>query len=229
MRLDKYIATSTDYSRSETKYLIKKGNVLLNSRTAYDPGQKIRQDDLVSINGDLIYPLQPRYFMLNKAVNYVCATTDSEHPTVLDLIDEPQRNKLHIAGRLDRDTTGLVLITDDGQWTHRITSPNKRCYKYYRVTLDRDLQQGLVDIFSRGIALRGEQQATQPARLNIVDDNVAELAIHEGKYHQVKRMFAACNYRVTALHRFRIGDIFLDENLTSGRYRPLTAAEVMGA
>jgi 16S rRNA pseudouridine516 synthase len=131
---------------------------------------------------------------------------------------------LHAAGRLDLDTTGLVLLTDDGKWSHRITSPKHHCKKVYVVTVEQPLCIELIDIFKNGIQLKNEKSLTKPAKLNIIDDFHAELTISEGRYHQVKRMFAAVNNHVVQLHRKQIGKVTVD--IPEGEYRPLTQTEI---
>ena len=134
MRLDKFIGNSTDLTRSQIHQLIRQGAVSINHATARKAAQHIQANDVVSVNDEVIERLSVRYIMLNKPVGYICANHDGEHPTVLDLLDEPNKANLQIVGRLDIDTTGLVLLTDDGQWTHPITSPRRECSKTYRVT-----------------------------------------------------------------------------------------------
>ncbi len=227
MRLDKFIATTTDFSRSEVKRWLKQNEVTVNGVVTNNPAQHIdTHKDKIYLFGEALEEPKPRYFMLHKPKGMVCANSDSEHPTVIDLLSEHKKDTLQIAGRLDKDTTGLVLITDDGQWNHRITSPNSHCFKRYCVSLERPLSTELVETFQQGILLKGENKATLPAELIIIDDYHAELAIQEGKYHQVKRMFAAIGNHVTALHRSSIGDIILDSTLQQGQYRSLKAKEV---
>ncbi|HHJ80676.1 MAG TPA: pseudouridine synthase, partial [Candidatus Tenderia electrophaga] len=168
----------------------------------------------------------PLYFMLNKPEGYICATKDSRHPTVLDLIDEPGAHTLHPVGRLDIDTTGLVLLSDDGQWSHGITSPRRQKIKRYLVHLAEPLVAGIEHQFEAGVMLDGETKPTLPAQLKRISATEVELSIQEGRYHQVKRMFAAVGNAVTALHRQAIGPISLDDDLPVGAYRALTEAEV---
>ena len=226
MRLDKYISNGTDLSRTQVKRLAKSGAISVNGELCRNSAQKISDTDRVELNGKDLSPPQPRYFMLNKPEGYICATHDGEHPTVLDLLDEPRCSELQIAGRLDIDTTGLVLITDDGQWNHAITAPNRQCPKLYQVTTARSIAPESQDIFSAGLWLEGEKTITEPAKLNIVFDNEAELTLHEGRYHQVKRMFAATGNHVESLHRASIGKITLDHSLALGEYRLLSKAEI---
>jgi len=190
----------------------------------------LRCTDSVTLDGKSIEPPGARYFMLNKPAGYVSATVDTAHPTALELLQgEPRSLDLQIAGRLDRDTTGLLLLTDDGDWNHRLTSPARQCEKVYRVQLRDPLSPQAIAQLEAGILLRGEQRPTRPARVVITDQTDRRqllLTILEGKYHQVKRMFAATGNLVLGLHRESIGGITLDPNLGPGAYRPLTAAEV---
>lgn len=226
MRLDKFLSHTAGYSRSDAKRLIKSARVRVN-------GEVVKTTDLILGAADEVYLDEqrlsidgPRYFMLYKPVGYVSATQDSEHPTVLDLLNEPRKHELHIAGRLDIDTTGLVLITDDGQWSHRVTSPRHESSKIYQVETAEPIPESLISLFKTGILLNGEEKQTLPAELSVLGPHQAELCIHEGRYHQVKRMFAASGNRVVKLHRSQIGSIQLDPALAEGAYRPLTAEEV---
>ena len=227
MRLDKYISNASDYSRSQVKRLIKKAIVEVDGDIITNPATTIATTSKVYLDGIPIAMPGPRYFMLNKPTNVVSATKDSEHPTAIDLIDEPRTEQLQIAGRLDIDATGLLLITDDGQWNHNITSPHSDCKKTYQVMVAEPLCTTLIQKFQEGIWLEGEKRRCLAADLNIVDHHHALLTISEGKYHQIKRMFAALNNHVTTLHRIQIGNILLDENLEPGLYRPFTQQEMI--
>ncbi len=227
MRIDKFICATTDYSRSDIKRLAKEGAIRIGELTISDVSTKIDTEiNTIYIFNNPINNIKPRFFMLNKPLGVVCANSDGHHKTVIDLINEPKKIKLQIAGRLDKDTTGLVLITDDGQWNHRVTSPNRHSFKHYKVTLAEPLGNNLVEQFKNGLLLNGEAKKTREAKLSIIDNHHADLLISEGKYHQVKRMFAACGNHVTALHRHAIGNIQLDSTLNEGDYRPLTQDEV---
>ena len=164
--------------------------------------------------------------MLYKPQGYVCANSDSQHPTVMSLLFEDELDNLHVAGRLDLDTTGLVLITDDGQWSHRITAPKHKKPKHYQVNLENPIDNQTEELFSQGILLKNELKRTRPATVHRHSDTEIELIIEEGKYHQVKRMFAAVGNQVTALRRCQIGDILLDPELQPGEYRPLNSQEI---
>jgi len=227
MRLDKFIASNTQHSRTDAKKLIKSGNVSINGDIYRNANTSIDDtSDHIQLHGQTLNALQTRFFMLHKPAGYICANEDSEHPTVIDLISEPQKHSLQIVGRLDKDTTGLVLLTDDGQWNHKITSPNKGCAKTYHVIVKHPLKTEVIEQFKAGILLNSETKKTRPAELTIIDDHHATLSIQEGKYHQVKRMFAAVGNRIVGLHRQAIGDISLDTDLKVGDYRPLNTTEI---
>ncbi|OTQ74586.1 MULTISPECIES: 16S rRNA pseudouridine(516) synthase RsuA [unclassified Gilliamella] len=225
MRLDKFLAHHLGVSRTIVNKELKAQKVTVNGDIVKSGAYHISPDHIVEYDGFEIVPItENRYFMLNKPQGYVCSTDDPDHPTILYFIDEPMAEKLHSAGRLDLDTTGLVLLTDDGKWSHRITSPKHHCEKVYQVTVEQPLTANLIDIFKQGIQLKSEKTLTEPAKLIIIDDYHAELTISEGRYHQVKRMFAAVNNHVTQLHRKQIGNIVLD--IPEGEYRPLTQDEI---
>ncbi|OTQ72222.1 16S rRNA pseudouridine(516) synthase [Gilliamella apis] len=225
MRLDKFLAHHLGVSRTIVNKELKAQKVTVNGDIVKSGAYHISPDQIVEYDGFEIVPItENRYFMLNKPQGYVCSTDDLDHPTILYFIDEPMAEKLHSAGRLDLDTTGLVLLTDDGKWSHRITSPKHHCEKVYQVTVEQPLTANLIDIFKQGIQLKSEKTLTEPAKLIIIDDYHAELTISEGRYHQVKRMFAAVNNHVTQLHRKQIGNIVL--NIPEGEYRPLTQDEI---
>ena len=239
MRLDKFICKSTELSRSEAKNLLKRGEVKVNGMVAKNAAMQVQEDNDISIDGQELTVRHLRYFILHKVVDSICSTVDEVYPSVLNFIDVDKAFELHIAGRLDVDTTGLVLITDDGRWSHNIISPKKHCPKTYRVWLRLPINDekliALVEQFTAGIQLQGETGLTRPAQLSLVDANkVSEptdyrhevlLTITEGKYHQVKRMFAAIGNRVVGLHREQIGDITLG-NLAPGEWRSLTKQEI---
>ena len=225
MRLDKFLAHHLGVSRTIVNKELKAQKVTVNGDIVKSGAYHVSPDQIVEYDGFEIVPItENRYFMLNKPQGYVCSTDDPDHPTILYFIDEPMAEKLHSAGRLDLDTTGLVLLTDDGKWSHRITSPKHHCEKVYQVTVEQPLTANLIDIFKQGIQLKSEKTLTEPAKLIIIDDYHAELTISEGRYHQVKRMFAAVNNHVTQLHRKQIGNIVLD--IPEGEYRPLTQDEI---
>lgn len=227
MRLDKFIAQQLGVSRAIAGREIRGSRVTVDGNVVKDTSFKILPDHAIAYNDNpLMQQNGPRYFMLNKPQGYVCSTDDPDHPTILYFLDEPVAYKLHAAGRLDIDTTGLVLMTDDGQWSHRITSPRHHCEKTYRVTLELPVADDTAAQFAQGIQLHNETHLTKPAQLEVITPTDVRLTISEGRYHQVKRMFAAVGNHVVMLHRERIGDIILDPELAPGEYRPLTDAEI---
>lgn len=226
MRLDKFLSQNSDSSRSLIQQAIKAGRVSVNDVIAKKGDQKLLGDEIVTLDGNIVEVFKTRYLMLHKPLGYVCANSDSDYPVVVDLIRLPRWQELQIVGRLDIDTTGLVLLTDDGQWNHRITSPRHECDKVYRVTTSNPISADTAELFAAGVQLHGEKAPTRPAQMELISSHEARLKIHEGKYHQVKRMFAATGNLVVALHRESIGNIQLDPALAPGEYRPLTAEEI---
>lgn len=226
MRLDKLVSHVTGLTRKEARALIKDGRIRAGGELVRDAAFHVTPDVAVTLDGEPLGDAGPRYFMLHKPQGVISATHDGEHMTVLNLLDEPHVEKLHIAGRLDIDTTGLVLITDDGAWSHRITHPGRGCRKVYRVWVEHDIDPALIDVFAKGVMLHNEKHPTLPAELVLLGGNECLLVLQEGRHHQVKRMFASVDNRVTRLHRERIGDIALDPDLEPGEYRPLTPEEI---
>ncbi|GAA3911932.1 16S rRNA pseudouridine(516) synthase RsuA [Litoribacillus peritrichatus] len=225
MRLDKYLCHNASITRSEAKKAIKKKQVTVNESIITDPSLHISIDDEVCINDTPIRHLGTQYLMLHKPSGFISSTEDGQYPTVIDLIDEPARG-LHPAGRLDVDTTGLVLLTNDGQWAHKVTSPNHECKKQYLVSLDKEITDKAIEMLTAGIYFKSEERKTRPAAVKVIESTLVELTISEGMFHQVKRMFAATGNEVIDLHRSQIGDIILDPTLEPGEYRPLTQQEI---
>ena len=226
MRLDKFIGNNSDYSRKQIHHMARQSRICVNGAIEKNTAYQLATSDQVTLDGDPIQASGFRYFMLHKPAGVICANTDPAHPTVIDLLDLPRKSELQIAGRLDSDTTGLVLITDDGQWNHRATAPTRACKKRYQVTTSEAIDESIVALFKQGVQLHNEKDLTLPAELTILDSHQALLEIQEGRYHQVKRMFAAAGNHVVALHREAVGEILLDSQLTPGQYRPLTAEEI---
>lgn len=226
MRLDKFVCDCTGLTRSQAGKLIRQGEILLNGLLCKQPAQQIKDSDVVLLDDEPLRLTGPRYILLHKPAGYVCSTDDPDHNTVFVLLDEPNLDKLHTVGRLDLDTTGLLLITDDGQWSHKISSPKHECAKTYRAWLADPVEDSAIAQFAEGVMLRGEKTLTKPAQLEIISPTECLLTIHEGRYHQVKRMFAALGNKVIRLHRERVGPLTLDSSLAEGEYRQLTAEEI---
>ena len=226
MRLDRYLSSVLPLTRSQARQVIRQGRVAVNGETVREVALTVPQGTPVRFDGEVLTSPGYRYFMLNKPAGYVCATEDRQHSTVVDLLRQPKTDGLHVAGRLDIDVTGLVLVTDDGGWSHRITSPRHKCPKTYLADLVEPLSADGQHRLRVGILLRGEERPTQPAKLELLSPQQVRLTLSEGRYHQVKRMFAAAGNRVVRLHRERIGGLSLDPELKAGDYRPLTPGEV---
>ncbi len=225
MRLDQFIATSTELSRKDAKRAISRGEVTVNEQICKGANTRLAGHERVALSGTLLNLPGERYLMMNKPAGVVSATTDSDHPTALDLLPSDITRNLHIAGRLDADTTGLLLLTTDGKWSHRVTSPRTDCPKTYRVTLSEPLTDAAAQQLERGVGLHNDPKPTRPAGVKVLEERIIELTISEGRYHQVKRMLAAVGNHVDALHRLRIGKVELDTALGPGEYRELTPEE----
>lgn len=226
MRLDKYVSHATAMPRDVSKRAVRNKRVTVNGQMVKSASQHIAQTDEICLDGQRLQLPQPRYIMLNKPGGYVCANEDGEHPIVMDLLSEDSTEGLSVAGRLDIDTTGLVLLSDDGQWLHRVISPRHLFSKVYYATLHEPVNEATIAQFEAGMILRGEDKETAPAQCKALPENRAEIILNEGRYHQVKRMFAACGNHVIALHRKQIGAVVLDEQLAPGASRSLTQKEI---
>lgn len=227
MRLDKFLAETTGLTRSQAVKVLRQSAVTVNGKIEKSGAAKVSPDDEIYYDGErLMWVENGQYIMLHKPQGYICSHEDGDYPTIYQFFDYPLSARLHSAGRLDVDTTGLVLLTDDGQWSHRITSPKFHCEKTYLVTLADPVEANYVQACADGILLRGEKEPTKPATLEILDDYNVNLTLSEGRYHQVKRMFAALGNKVVALHRWKIGNVVLDEHLAEGEFRSLTEEEI---
>ena len=218
-RLDKFISSQrSDLSRSMVKELVRKGKVTVNNTAAKSPDMKVFPDtDIVEVEGALVSYKKHIYIMLNKPQGVVCSTRDGLSPTVLSLIPENLRRKgLFPAGRLDKDTEGFVLITDDGALAHKILSPKNHVPKTYFVRLAKECNTSYKEQFSNGIILSDGTKCLPAQFSPLSAPNECEVVLHEGMFHQVKRMFEALGNKVVYLKRIKIGNLFLDENLPLG-------------
>lgn len=229
-RLDKLIASQGQYSRKQAQELIKSGSVKVNGAVVRDRGAKADDEkDTVCINGSEIKFERFVYLMLNKPKGVVSATNDKNEKTVIDLVpDEFKRRNLFPAGRLDITTTGFVLITDDGDYAHRILSPKNHIEKTYEARLAEAVTDEQLSTVAEGIVLKDGTKCL-PAKLRVIEDGdnpLVEIKICEGKYHQIKRMFAAAGNGVIGLKRTKMGGVRLDKNLPEGKCRVLSPDEV---
>ncbi|MDQ6968852.1 MAG: 16S rRNA pseudouridine(516) synthase, partial [Mariprofundaceae bacterium] len=203
---------------------IENRSVVVNGMIAIGASDQVYKNNVVTLDGEILTPRSSRYFLLNKPINMICSNVDEKYPSVLNLLDIDRVTELHIAGRLDAGTTGLVLITDDGHWSFNLTSPKNKCEKVYKVVLSRPISSDATKRFQEGILLQGESKPTLPAKLHMIDSHTVFLTLTEGRFHQVKRMFSAIGNRVQLLHRQQIGTLALDVDM--GHWRSLTQTEV---
>lgn len=224
MRLDKFICKSTNLNKEQAQAQIQAGIVKINNDIVCDIKAQVHANNQVRLDNRLLYLRPFRYILFHKPANTICSNLDENYPSLFNFLDIEYLDELHIVGRLDVDTTGMVLITDDGHWSFNITRPEKQCVKEYRVSLSQTLDESAIDQFKYGLKLQGEAELTLPARLTFIDDKNVVLGITQGKFHQVKRMFAALGNRVVRLHRQAIGSVTLD--VAEGQWRYLTEAEV---
>ena len=227
MKLSRFLHHHTVHGKHELRRLLAAGRVRVNGEVKTDSQYQADEFSRIELNDVVLYDKSPIHIMLNKPAGYLSATRDDEHPTVMDLIDSTQ--SLHIAGRLDRASTGLLLLTNDGKWSRRLTEPGQGVAKVYHVTTKYPIAEDTGARFEQGIYFAYEDLTTQPARLQILSENSARLTIYEGRYHQIKRMFHAVGNRVTSLHRESVGHIRLDSILIPGQHRSLTADEINGS
>ena len=232
MRLDKYLCETGFGTRSQVKDLLKKGQVMVNSEVVKKPELKINETtDQILCQGKKASYQKNIYLMLHKPAGVVSATEDNREKTVLDLVrPEDRKNGLFPVGRLDKDTEGLLLLTDDGELAHRLLSPKKHVDKTYYAKIDGQVTEEHVKQFREGLDI-GDEKKTLPAVLTILLSGPVseiEVTIHEGRFHQIKRMFEAVGCKVTYLKRLSMGSLVLDETLPPDEYRPLTEAELEG-
>lgn len=229
-RLDKLLCSQSQLTRSEAGRAIRSGRVTVDGTVCRKAAQKVDPTtQTVTVDGKALGYAEFVYWMLNKPAGILCVSRDPKAPTVVDLLPaDQQRRGLFPAGRLDKDTHGLVLITDDGDFAHRILSPRHHIPKTYHAVLDKPLTEAAAAAFRAGPTLEDGTQC-QPARVQVLeagDRPLVEVVIYEGKYHQIKRMFAAVGCHVEWLKRVKMGGLSLDENLEEGTCRQLTRAEV---
>jgi len=228
MRLDRFLANLPCFNRQQVRLLLVERRVRVDGLAVSDPRHEVRVFSRVEVDDQLLQAGRPaRYFMLHKPAGCVSATRDPQHPTVLDLIDEPDKDELHIAGRLDFNTTGLLILTNDGQWSRRLTQPQTKLPKVYYVETEQAIEPDYVARFREGFYFAFEDLTTLPAELIPLGSHSARLSIVEGRYHQVKRMFGHYHNKVVRLHRERMGPLLLDPQLAPGQYRALRQDEIL--
>jgi len=224
MRLDKFVCKSTELTKIDAIEHINTGNVRVNGIVIFDEKTQVHENNTIMLNGARLKTRAFRYIVMHKPADTICSNVDEYYPSVLNDLEVDKKSELHIAGRLDADTTGLILITDNGRWSYNITVPTNECHKTYRVGLSYEIKEDVAGKFKSGIKLQGEDKLTLPAVLEVISPKEVLLTITEGKFHQVKRMFSAVGNRVISLHREKIGDITLDVEI--GKWRNLTDDEI---
>ncbi len=228
MRLDRFIANHKRVSAFQVRLLLAQRQVRVNGEVVCDGSRGLTEFCHVQLGAEILQERTPIYLMLHKPKGCVSAARDAQHLTLLDLIDPALRPQLHLAGRLDFNTTGLVLLTNDGRWSRALTEPQHKTPKTYWLQTQDVITEDYVASFAQGMFFAYENLWTQPATLRILTPYTAELTLYEGRYHQVKRMFGRFNNEVLQLHRLAIGALKLDNTLAPGEYRALTPAETHG-
>lgn len=225
-RLDRFLSSQLKIPRKETKPLLAQGLVSIDGVVVDDAQHFVEEFSLVKFKDQILQNKTPYYLMLHKPLGVVSATKDEQHSTLIDLLDVPFKNELHIVGRLDINSTGLILLTNDGRWSRALMNPENKVSKSYQVKLEKPINQEMVQGFLNGIYFKYEDITTKPAILKVLSECVAEVTLSEGKYHQIKRMFGHFQNKVLEIHRFAIGEILLDKNLNPGQSRLLSPAEI---
>lgn len=226
MKLDRVIARHRSLGRSEAHRLIAAGHVRLDGGICTSNQEEVDRFMQVELEDEVVQQAERAlYLILHKPPGVVSATRDAEHKTVIDLIDDPDRHTLHIAGRLDRWTTGLLLLTNDGCWSKGLMDASSKVAKTYLVEVDADIPPEAAELFARGMEFRPENIVTLPAELTLLGPRRARVILHEGRHHQIKRMFGRVGCLVTTLHREAVGGLHLPADLSPGQWRALTAEE----
>ena len=225
MRLDKFLTQAAELTRSEAKQKIKKGSVTVDGEVVKKAEMKVSSEDAICLDGEVVTYEKYRYIMLHKPAGVVSATEDAQCQTVLDLMTEGRKG-LFPVGRLDKDTEGLLLLTNDGALAHNLLSPRKHVDKTYFAILDGEVGEKEQELFLQGLDI-GDEKKTLPAKLEITDRaNEVFITVQEGRFHQVKRMTEAVGRKVEYLKRISMGPLVLDKELKKGEYRPLFEEEL---
>ena len=224
-RLDRFLNSRAGINRRDVRLVLAQGRVTVDGEVATRINQVIHQFSHVALDNALLQANEPLHIMLHKPTGVVSATRDQHHKTVIDLLQHPERERLHIAGRLDFNSSGLLLLTNDGTWSRRLSTPQSRTRKVYQVAVEQPITTDCIEAFARGMYFAYEGITTRPAELRIIADRVAEVILTEGRYHQIRRMFGHFQNRVVQLHRCAIGNLALDPALAPGQSRELSVQE----
>lgn len=225
MKLERLLAKFRMMGRSKARECIARKRVTVGERVVTDWSEEVDRFSAVFMDGEEVQTASRRLcLMLNKPVGVLSATKDAEHRTVLDLIDDPDKATLHLVGRLDINTSGLVLLTNDGRWSKALMHPDQKVPKVYHVTTKEPIPSDASTKFAQGFYFKTEDIVTQPAELEILSDHTARVTLREGRYRQVRRMFHRVGNQVVGLHRESIGEVYLPEDLEAGAWRALRPA-----
>jgi 16S rRNA pseudouridine516 synthase len=225
-RLDRFISIKAGVAKSDVRLLLAQKRIFVDEHIATDVSQPIDQFSHVVLDGNVLQNNSRKHIMINKPVGVVSATKDEQHKTVMDLLCEEDATDLHIVGRLDLNSSGLLLLTNDGEWSRALMSPENKVSKVYEVTLENPITAAYIQAFADGMYFSYEDITTKPAQLEIISERIAKVTLEEGRYHQIKRMFGRFRNPVLALHRVSIGEIKLDNGLAPREYRALTHDEI---
>ena len=225
-RLDKFLCKTLQIPQKQVRTLLINNRVKVDNEVAKDLDLLINEFSFIQLDEQVLQNNCPVYLMLNKPIGVVSATKDNIHKTVIELIDHPQKDQLHIAGRLDLNSSGLLLLTNDSRWSSMLMSPDNKVTKVYQVELKNPVEKEYIAGFQDGFYFEYEGVTTQPAKLEIISEHKVLVMLSEGKYHQIKRMFGRYRNPVVALHRLSIGMIELDKNLSRGNWRSLNSEEI---
>ena len=228
MRLDRVVGKWGGWGKRRVREKVEAGVVRVNGARERDGARQVGAFDLVEVGDEVVQDRKARYVMLHKPLGVVSATVDEEHETVIDLIEAEWATELHLAGRLDRFTSGLMVLTNDSQYSESLTTPEEKVGKRYLVGTDREIPQEAVNAFEEGVRLEKEQVTSAPALVEMISPTSCRLTIYEGKHHQVKRMFARFEIKVTTLHREAIGDLELPDDLELGEWREFVPEYLVG-
>lgn len=225
-RIDTFVAKRLQIPKKMVRNLIASEQLFIDGHQVLTADTQIDEFSLIECQGNVLQQRQRAYWMLNKPKGVVSATIDNQHVTALDLLAGIDKDLLHIAGRLDLNSTGLLLITNDAKWSQRLMAPESKVTKRYLVTLANPIDSTYVAAFAQGMWFEYEGITTQPAKLTVLSKHQAMVELKEGKYHQIKRMFGRFQNPVIELHRESVGEIRLDDELGEGEFRALSTAEI---
>lgn len=226
LQLDRFLKRHSHHSQRQIRQLIISGQVKVDGVISKDVQHPVTPFSHVQLDGETLQARQPNYLMLHKPPGVVSATTHPHHPTVIDCIHEHYASQLHLAGRLDFNSTGLILLTNDGRWSRNITEPQEKIAKTYLVHTEQEITPAYTELFAQGMYFAYEGIQLLPATLHILTSHCARISIYEGRYHQIKRMFGFFDNKVVGLHRESVGAIALDSNLPPGASRLLREDEI---